>query len=261
MKLKKNKILKILLIILILIVFILILVIYNKKSVTESFELNSKIPKVIYLSYKTKNIPDYIIPNLKKLYPMYEIKLYDNNDCIKFLNDEYGQEYVDIFNHIKDGPIKADFWRVCILYKYGGIYADIDIEHFVSVETILEPDTTFMTCISHNVNQITPQIIVSISNHKALKMCIDKYLELYRNKKDYSYWGWSICDIITNVFNELHGKHITIDGVYFDNENNKYQMIKEVYPTESVKDHYAKYKDIKILNNRYANYDPEKHKF
>ena len=59
-------------------------------------------------------------------------------------------------------------------------------------------------------------------------LSIDKYLEMYRTKKDYSYWGWSICGIMKDVFYEIHGKHITTDGVYIDNENNKYQMLKEV---------------------------------
>lgn len=252
-----------------IIILILILIVillygnhcYKKYTTIENFELNSQIPKVIYLSYKTKNIPTYVIPNWQKLYPSYEIKLYDNVDCIKFLKDEYGQEYVDIFNHIKDGPIKADFWRVCVLYKYGGIYADIDIEPLVSVETIMDMDTTFLSCISQDKIGITPQFIVSIPKHNALKMCIDKYLEMYRSKKVYSYWGWSICGIMKDVFYELHGKHITVDGIYFDNKNNKYQMLKEVYPTSSAKDHYCKYKNIKILNNRYSDYDNEKHGF
>lgn len=251
-------------IITILLLIIIICLIYGQGQncyIFEKFEVNNQIPKTIYLSYKTKNIPDYIIPNWKKLYPEYEIKLYDNIDCLKFLKDEYGQEYVDIFNFIKDGPIKADFWRVCILYKYGGIYADIDIEPLVSIDTILEPDTTFLSCISQNAIGITPQFIVTIPSHIALKMCIDKYLAMHRSKKPYSYWGWSICGIMKDVFYELHGKHITVDDIYFDNKNNKYQMLKEVYPTQSAKDHYCKYKDVRILNNRYSDYDHEKHIF
>jgi mannosyltransferase OCH1-like enzyme len=264
MKLKINNRIVLLLILLILLI-LLSIIIYkkfkNNKEIKETFEINNQIPKVIYLSYKNKNIPKYIIPNWQKLYPNYEIKLYDNNDCIKFLKDEYSQEFADIFNMIKDGPIKADFWRVCILYKYGGIYADIDIEPLVSIESILNKNTTFLSCISQNTIGITPQFIVSIPKHKALKMCIDKYLEMYRTKKDYSYWGWSICGIMKDVFYEIHGKHITTDGVYIDNENNKYQMLKEVYPTKSDKDHYCKYNNIKILNNRYSDYDNKNHIF
>ncbi len=248
-------------IITILLLIIIICLIYGQNCYTiEKFEVNSQIPKTIYLSYKTKNIPNYIIPNWKKLYPEYEIKLYDNTDCIKFLKDEYGQEHVDIFNFIKDGPIKADFWRVCVLYKYGGIYADIDIEPLVSIESIIDTDTTFMTSISNNNTDLNPHFIVSIPNHKVFKKCIDKYLEMHRSKKPYSYWGWSIVNIMKDVFSEVFKKKV-IEGVNIDSENNKYQMLKEVYPTQSAKDHYCKYNDIKILNNRYSIYDHVNHNF
>lgn len=58
----------------------------NNYPFKPTFELNQNIPKVIYLTYKTKNIPSFVIDKFKKIYPEYEIKLYDNNDCIDFLN-------------------------------------------------------------------------------------------------------------------------------------------------------------------------------
>ncbi len=239
--------------ILIFIIFILLLVLFLKKP--ETFNLNPLIPKVIYLSYKTKNIPSYIIPNWKKLYPDYEIKLYDNNDCIDFFKKEYSQLYIDIFNYLKDGPIKADFWRICVLYKYGGIYADIDIEPLVSIETIIEKDTTFLTCISASMkNGITPEFIVSTSNNYILKECIDKYIEMYNNKIEYEYWTYSICTIMRDVFRNNFIGDYNEDGIYYDKKNNKYQLLKEVYPTNDIYDHHCKYNNIKILNNRYKDY-------
>ena len=40
-------------------------------------ENNYDIPKTIYLCYKHKQIPDYIIPTWQKLNPNYKIILYD----------------------------------------------------------------------------------------------------------------------------------------------------------------------------------------
>ncbi len=240
-------------ILLIIILFLILVLIYYFK-ITEEFNLNSSIPKVIYLCYKTKEIPNYIIPNWKKLYPDYDIKLYDNNDCIEFLKKEYDQEHVDIFNYLKDGPIKADFWRICVIYKYGGMYADIDIEPFVPIDTILDNDTTFLTCISVIYNGITPQIIVSIPNHYILKECIDKYIDMYRSKIKYEYWTFSICHIMAQIFKNNFSTPFDQDGIYYDKKNNKYQLLKEIYPTNNDYDHYAKYNNIKLLNNRYNNY-------
>ena len=236
-----------------------------------------KIPKIIYLSYKTKDIPEYIIKKWNEVYPDYEVKLYDNNDCINFLKTEYNDEYVDIFNYIKDGPIKADFWRICILYKYGGIYSDIDIEPLINIEKIMLPDTTFITCLSATSKNINPHFIVAEPRHKVLKMCIDKYLEMYRDKKKYTYWGWSIVYVMKDVLREIFDKYITEDGIYYDKDiteqqglGNKYQFLKEVSTwSMSIFDFnslwlrltntgrkllYCKYNNIKVLNNKYDGY-------
>ncbi len=257
-------------ILLLLLIFIL-LIYYLLQSNKEHFDLNQNIPKVIYLTYKTKDIPSSVINKFKEVYPDYEIKIYDNNDCINFLNKEFGQEYVDIFNYIKDGPIKADFWRVCILYKYGGIYSDVDIVPNINIEEILDSDTTFLTCISKQRNNTNPHFIISIPNHKILKICIDTYLDYYRNKKPYSYWEWSITKIMKNAIYKVFNKYINKDGVYYDKDNNKYQFLKETSKF-TIKDlfpfledghnygkngEYCKYKNKNILyikNDNYAHH-------
>jgi hypothetical protein len=261
-------IINMIILILFLICLIILFLIFYKKP--ETFENNNKIPKVIYLSYKTKDIPEYVISKWKKVYPDYEIKLYDNNDCIQFLDKEFGKEYVDIFNYIKDGPIKADFWRVCILYKYGGIYSDIDIEPLVNINKIIYSDTTFITCLSAGFFKLTnPHFIVSEPNHKVLKKCIDKYLEMFKANKEYSYWGWSIVYIMKDVLYNIFDKYITDDGIYFDKDDNKYQFLKEVSEapkfifdlkkiwlrlTNTGIDMHCRYNNIIILNNKYNSY-------
>jgi mannosyltransferase OCH1-like enzyme len=170
---------------------------YDKLEIKqEKFSINKDIPKVIYLSYKTKDIPNYILRNIKTIYPDYEIKLYDDNDCKNFLLLNYGQLYVDIFNFLKDGPIKADFWRICILYKYGGVYFDLDLEHFINLNEIIDTDTDFVTIQTHckytcfYKNNLNPAIIIAKQNNKILKQCIDRYIEKYNNKDKYEYWNY-----------------------------------------------------------------------
>jgi mannosyltransferase OCH1-like enzyme len=191
------------------------------------YYINKEIPKIIHLTYKTKNIPQSIINKWTEIYPEYDIKIYDNNDCINFLYKEFGQEYVDIFNFIKDGPIKADFWRLCILYKYGGIYSDIDIIPNINIEEILLPDTTFLTCICSFFKNISPQFIVSIPEHIVLKLCIDEYLEFYRTNKTYKYRSWSIMRIMKPILCNILEDCVNNDDVYYDNNNNTYQFLKE----------------------------------
>ena len=71
------------------------------------------IPKVIYLCHqKLDKIKIYSL-NWKSLNLEYEIELYDDALCKEFLLKEYSQFHLDTFNYIPDGPIKADFLRVC----------------------------------------------------------------------------------------------------------------------------------------------------
>ena len=229
-----------------------------------NFSKNSKnISKNIYLTYKSKNIPNYIIKNWKLLNPTYNIHLYDNNDCINFLYNNYGQLYVDIFNYIKDGPIKSDFWRCCIIYKYGGVYADIDMEPLVSISSIIKNNNKikFYTCKSMiNIESVNPTIIISNKNHKILKYCIIEYIKKYKNKEKYSYWEWSIATIMYNATkkylnkNMIYGNKIYKDILLFQEKGSSMEPGKNY-------DNYIEYKGKKLFMNRYKNYDSINHKF
>ncbi len=258
----------VIIIILILLFLLYYLTITNTCKKQEKFSINNNIPKVIYLSYKTKNIPEYIIPNIKKIYPDYEVKLYDDNDCKDFLLLNYGQLYVDIFNFLKDGPIKADFWRICILYKYGGVYFDLDLEHFINLNKIIDDDTDFVTIQTHCrytcflKDDLNPAIIITKENNKILKQCIDRYIEKYNNKDIYQYWDYSIVVIMTKILKNTISIKSNKSGVYYDKENNKYQILLERVPVfKNINNAYIQYNDIKIANARYIDYDSKNHTF
>jgi mannosyltransferase OCH1-like enzyme len=102
------------------------------------------IPKTIYICHK--NI-DVIKPYAQKwldLNPNYTLELYDDERCQEFLIKEYSPDHLELFNFIKDGPIKADFWRLCILYKYGGVYADADIVPLVPLTEYINTNIKFV---------------------------------------------------------------------------------------------------------------------
>ena len=246
------------LLVILIIIMILYIINFNRIDGFTTTSITS-IPKIIHLCYKTKDIPDFIIKNWTKLNPDYQVILYDNNDCIEFLLKYFGQKYVDIFNHITDGPIKADFWRVCILYIYGGVYCDIDVEPLVPIDSFMEKDIDFLTCISMNKDEMNPHLIISLPKHIVLKHCIDRYIEMYDSKIKYSYWGWSIVSVMRDALYKLFGKYINEDGVYVLN-GRKYQFIKEI-KTWKHHDIHCVYKNTKILNNRYIDYDNMNHKF
>jgi mannosyltransferase OCH1-like enzyme len=186
--------------------------------------------------------------NWKKLNPEYEIILYDDELCKKFLLDEYSQLHLDIFNFLKDGPIKADFWRICILNKYGGLYVDADINPLIPLNKYIENDDDFVTCISSNFNknnlylQLNPHFILSDKNNIILQNAIDRYIQYYNNKIAYDYWEWSIC------------KLLRIEGITEKKSHVLYINGKKIKFLYEQNFNSCEYKGEIVLKNRYDNY-------
>ncbi len=59
------------------------------------------------------------------LNPEYEYKLYDDNDCIEFIKNNFDQKVLNAYNKIIPGAYKADLFRYCVLFINGGCYFDI----------------------------------------------------------------------------------------------------------------------------------------
>jgi len=250
------------LIILLIIIFIItissIILYFVKNNYDNKLEFIN-IPKNIYITSKTKIYPSYVYDAWKKLNPDYNIIHYDNYECIRFLEDNFDNEYVDIFNFIKDGPIKADFFRTCIIYLNGGVYADIDINPLIPIDNFLEKDVTFLTCASVTKNKLNPHFIIAPPKHPIMKECLDLYLEYYRNNYKYSYWSYSIVTIMSIIMNKYMGHYINNEGIYYDKYNNKYQIIKEIQKDRNLNNVYCEYNNKIILYNRYQSYDPVNH--
>ena len=106
----------------------------------------SLIPKVIYQSWKTKELKNDMLNNVKKLQslnPEYKYVLYDDNDCQNFILENFGINYANAFDVLIPGAFKCDLWRYAMLYINGGVYLDIDMEPKIPFREILEETDRF----------------------------------------------------------------------------------------------------------------------
>jgi mannosyltransferase OCH1-like enzyme len=218
------------------------------------------IPKVIYICDKDLTFINNYSKNWEVLNPDYEIKLYDDKMCEDFLREEFSELHYEIFKFIKDGPIKADFWRICVLYKYGGVYVDADIELLIPIFQFIEKDIDFITCSSSRFYALfNPNFIMSYAGNDILKNCINVYIEKYNTKEIYSYINWSIVTIM-KWNNVLDIKNIDKKYGIYNSGKYKIQIIQEISFRDSYQDHMI-YKDVIIFNNRYKTYNEKEHKF
>lgn len=109
------------------------------------------IPKVIWQTYKDHidTLPQYMIDSMntwKNLNPEYEHRYMDDIQAKQFILDEYGQEWHDIFVNLPVGVMRGDLWRYMVIYKYGGVYADLDTECWKPISSWMLEDKEFIVC-------------------------------------------------------------------------------------------------------------------
>ncbi len=191
----------------------------------------------------------------KKLNPEYDICLYDNELCEQFLFKEFGKIHQDVFRFIPDGPIKADFWRTCILFKCGGVYVDSNIEPLIPLHEFIDDDVEFSTCISYN-NGYNPHFIACNAGNELLEKSIIAYLDLYASSDVYDYCKWTICKRVLMSWIDCE---LNDDGIYMI-DNKKYVLLKEK-PGTGYYDNHSVYCEMRVFNNRYGIYNSESHCF
>lgn len=102
---------------------------------------------IIYQTTKTKeNIPDKVYQQMQKYAPTYQHVIFDDKECIQYLQKHFGKKHVQRFHQLPTGAHKADLFRYCLLYKEGGIYMDIKTELIQPVDEIFV-DRTKLYCV------------------------------------------------------------------------------------------------------------------
>ena len=97
----------------------------------EGFSETGEIPRVIYQTWVSKNLPPKMadcVDRLKKANPEFEYRLFDDADCRAFIRDNYEADVLTAYDTLTPGAFKADLWRYCVLYKGGGVYLDIKFQ-------------------------------------------------------------------------------------------------------------------------------------
>jgi mannosyltransferase OCH1-like enzyme len=170
----------------------------NKNFITLEIATTIKLHKTIY---KNTSIPKVIIQTGKsdiidmanynailsfiELNPEFTYMYYDDNDIIKFIQSKFSQKCVDAYNKIIPGAYKADFFRYCILYIYGGFYFDNKQINRTPINVFLNDNDIYL-CLDVFDNLLIEKryynaIMFSAPNHIAMENCIIKCIENIEN--------------------------------------------------------------------------------
>lgn len=179
----------------------------------------NKIPKVIHYCWFGKNpLPELAVKCInswKKYCPDYEIIEWNENNF-----DLNSVTYVKEAYEAKKWAFITDYVRLFVLYEYGGVYMDTDVE-------LLKPIDSFLTLDAfsgfESSNAVPTGIISSRKNFKFIKELLDYYNDKHFKNDDGTYDLTTNVVTITNICLKhglvINNKKQNIDGfILFPND-------------------------------------------
>ena len=148
-----------------------------------------------------------LINKHKSMNPDYNYYLYDDKDMDVFVNKHYNGEISECYNKLNITVAKADFWRYLVLYKYGGIYLDIDSSINKPLnELINEEDQAIITTEGNRKRYANVQWgMIFSKEHPILKKTIELVCDNIKNNRfPHDVWKMTGPYVFTMAINEIH---------------------------------------------------------
>lgn len=120
----------------------------NQPPVAPSVGEPRPIPRLLHQTWKTNVPPAELVPYIESWRvhnPGWGYKMWNDTAALSFLEEEYPWFHKHIEN-FKSGVEKADILRYFILYHFGGVYADLDMECLRPWEPLLARHDRSMQC-------------------------------------------------------------------------------------------------------------------
>ncbi|HLQ87009.1 MAG TPA: glycosyltransferase [Enterococcus sp.] len=170
----------------------------------------SAIPKIIHCCWFGPNpFPQSFKQNIetwKKYCPDYEIKIWTEDNI-----DVNVSKYLKSARNHKKWAFMSDYVRLYVLYKYGGIYLDTDVELIKSLDPLLNNE--MFTGLEEADSIATGLILGSIKKNQTIR----KLLSLYDSRGDNIVNG----QFVESTCVEITTKFFFENGFEYVNKNQK----------------------------------------
>ena len=158
------------------------------------------IPKIIHQTWKTETIPERwkdAVDSCKKIHKGYRYILWTHQTMRKFVRKFYPDFYPTYRDYTYDIQ-RCDAFRYLVLYKYGGIYLDLDLVCKKKLNDLLHYDLVFIHSNSEK-RYFRNSFYMTIPKHPFIKFCIDA---LPKHIYDSYYFGkhWHIMNSTGPIF-------------------------------------------------------------
>lgn len=146
----------------------------SQSEPTEATDVTT-IPRIIVATCKDKaKIPFKVYDNWNTFAPNYLHVVFDDKEALEFLESHYPsyvvKKYLDL-----GGAHRADLFRYCYLYRFGGVYIDVKTELIRDMDDIIKsrPHVDLYTVLSIHDDTMYQGIIAAKPNQTLFLELID----------------------------------------------------------------------------------------
>ncbi|KAL4855480.1 Initiation-specific alpha-1 [Chlorella vulgaris] len=124
-----------------------------------TFDRSAAVPRMLWQTYKSRRPPKDGMDaywSWHELNPGLQTIIHDDAQAHKCIKHLYGDEVSQIYAAFPLSVMRADFWRYAILYAFGGIYADIDVQALRPLDQWLPPEPDGVHWPPNNDTRVAP---------------------------------------------------------------------------------------------------------
>merc|ERR1711871_704443 len=107
----------------------------------------------------------------------YYYKYWDDDNATSFMETYFGGRINDAYNCLYAGACKADIFRLCLLYIYGGIWTDISAVCEYPMDLIIKEEEDLIICCDepsqNHCGNVYQAFIISKPKNPIIKFILD----------------------------------------------------------------------------------------
>ncbi|GKY99504.1 hypothetical protein MPSEU_000904600 [Mayamaea pseudoterrestris] len=152
-------------------------------------DVNRLVPRIVHQTwYEPLDANEY--PDSSRLAQSFrksgwDYRFYTDADAVTFLETHFPPEVLQAYNALSQAHLQSHLFRYCVVFIFGGLFADIDLLLESAVELAIEPDVGFMAAMDEptKVNScLSKSFFAAAPGHPFLARAIETLVNQVRNR-------------------------------------------------------------------------------
>ena len=120
----------------------------------------------------------------KKMNPDYEFRYYNDTDSEKIILYQFGPGGLNAYKNVIPGAFRADIFRFCVIYLFGGIYSDLAQEFLVPLNEFIDhenDDLILSQCFFYPLIEVN--FFAAKPNHSYIYDVLQQQMQNIKSRK------------------------------------------------------------------------------